>query len=60
MMKGPATLDEVAAASGVPLAEVVDFVNASLATGYAEHVPEPTPEPTEPAKAGGLFGRRKK
>jgi hypothetical protein len=60
MMKGPATLDEVAAASGVTLAEVVDFVNASLATGYAEHVPEPTPEPTEPAKAGGLFGRRKK
>jgi hypothetical protein len=60
MMKGPATLDEVAAASGVPLSEVVDFVNASLATGYAEFVPEPTPEPTEPAKAGGLFGRRKK
>jgi hypothetical protein len=60
MMKGPATLDEVAAASGVPLAEVVDFVNASLATGYAEHVPEPTPEPTDQAKAGGLFGRRKK
>jgi hypothetical protein len=50
----------VAAASGVPLPEVVDFVNASLATGYAEFVPEPTPEPTEPAKAGGLFGRRKK
>jgi hypothetical protein len=60
MMKGPATLDEVAAASGVTLPEVVDFVNASLATGYAEFVPEPTPEPTEPAKAGGLFGRRKK
>jgi hypothetical protein len=60
MMKGPATLDEVAAASGVPLSEVVDFVNASLVTGYAEFVPEPTPEPTEPAKSGGLFGRRKK
>ncbi len=60
MMKGPATLDEVAAASGVPLAEVVDFVNASLATGYAEFVPEVAPEPNEPAKAGGLFGRRKK
>jgi hypothetical protein len=60
MMKGPATLDEVAAASGVPLSEVVDFVNASLVTGYAEFVPEPTPEPADAAKAGGLFGRRKK
>lgn len=60
MMKGPATLDEVAAASGVPLPEVVDFVNASLATGYAEFVPDVAPEPTEPQKSGGLFGRRKK
>lgn len=59
MMKGPATLDEIAAASGVPLAEVADFVNANLVTGFAEFVPEPTPEPTEPPKAG-LFGRRKK
>lgn len=57
MMKGPATLDEVAAASGVPLPEVIDFVNASLVTGYAEFVPEQPPEPTEPSKSGGLFGR---
>jgi len=57
MMKGPATLDEVAAASGVPLAEVVDFVNASLVTGYAEFVPEQPPEPTDPPKSSGLFGR---
>ena len=60
MMTGPATLDAVAAASGVPLAEVTDFVNASLATGYAEFVPEEAPEPPESAKSGGLFGRRKK
>jgi hypothetical protein len=59
MMKGPATLAEIAGASGVPLAEVTDFVNASLATGYAEHVPDEPAEPTEPAKSG-LFGRRKK
>ena len=57
MMKGPATLDEVAAASGVPLPEVVDFVNASLVTGYAEFVPEQPPEPTEPPRSSGLFGR---
>lgn len=58
MMKGPATLDEIAAASGVSRDEVADFVNANLATGYAELVlPEP-PAPEEPApKPGGLFGR---
>ena len=57
MMKGPATLDEVAAASGVPLADVADFVNASLVSGYAEVVPEVAPEPVEAQKSGGLFGR---
>ena len=57
MMKGPATLAEVAAASGIALEEVVDFVNASLATGYAELVPEIPPEPAEPAKPTGLLGR---
>jgi len=57
MMKGPATLAEVAAASGIALDEVVDFVNANLATGYAELVPEPPPEPAEPAKPTGLLGR---
>ena len=57
MMKGPATLDEVAAASGVPLADVADFVNASLVTGYAEVVPDVVPEPAETQKSGGLFGR---
>jgi len=60
MMKGPATLDEVASASGVPLPDVVDFVNASLATGYAELVPDQPPEPADSGKSGGLFGRRKK
>ena len=56
-MKGPATLEEMASASGVPLADVADFVNASLVTGYAEVVPDVVPEPAETQKSGGLFGR---
>ncbi len=56
MMKGPATLDEAAAASGVTHAEVADFVNANLATGYAEFVPPAPPEPVEQPRPG-LFGR---
>ncbi|MBN8715614.1 MAG: hypothetical protein J0H95_01355 [Xanthomonadales bacterium] len=57
MMKGPADADAIAAAAGVPQAEVVDFINANLATGYAE--PAPTAPPPEPAatKPAGLFGR---
>jgi hypothetical protein len=57
MMKGPATMDEIAGASGVSLSEVADFINANLVTGYAEFVPEQPPEPTEPPKPVGLFGR---
>lgn len=56
MMKGPATLPEIAAASGVPEADVSDFINASLATGFAELYVEPV-EPPADVKSGGLFGR---
>lgn len=56
MMKGPATLEEVTAACGVSVAEVADFINANLATGYAEPYRDPAPEP-ETQKSGGLFGR---
>ena len=35
MMKGPALLTEIADQSGASLAEVTDFVNANLTTGYA-------------------------
>ncbi len=56
MMKGPATLAEVAQAASVPESDVADFVNASLATGFAEPWREPEPEP-EATKSGGLFGR---
>lgn len=57
MMKGPATLDEIVAASGVPKADVADFINANLATGFAETISEPPPEPAETPKPSGLLGR---
>jgi len=57
MMKGPATLAEIAEASGIALEEITDFVNASLAAGVAEPVREPPSEPAQPARSGGLLGR---
>ncbi|WP_374248990.1 hypothetical protein [Thermomonas sp.] len=60
MMKGPATTAEIAEASGVPEAEVAGFINANLATGYAEAVgPAPANPDATPGgpKATGLFGR---
>lgn len=57
MMKGPATLAEIAAASDMPPAAVADFINANLATGFAEPVGD-EPPPVEPPRArGGLLGR---
>lgn len=56
MMKGPAPLDEIAQASGVPLAEVIDFVNAYLATGHAQMLAPPATEPDLKPPAG-LMGR---
>lgn len=55
MMRGPARLPDIATSSGVPLEEVVDFVSASLATGFAraEQVAAPAAPPSRP----GLFGR---
>ncbi|MBW8824186.1 MAG: hypothetical protein JF567_08175 [Xanthomonadales bacterium] len=35
MMKGPATIEQIAEAASVPAADVADFVNANLATGFA-------------------------
>lgn len=57
MMKGPATIGEIAAASSLPQAEVGDFINANLMTGFAEHVPEAPPESNEPARPSGILGR---
>jgi hypothetical protein len=51
MMKGPMTIGEIATASGVPATDVVDFINASLTTGFAE----PAGADAEAAK-GSLLG----
>jgi hypothetical protein len=57
MMKGPQLLTEIAEGSGATLAEVTDFVNASLATGFAEmDQPPPAPDASQGQK-GGLLGR---
>ncbi len=57
MMKGPATLPEVVAASGLPTEDIHRFVNASLATGYAGVVADTPVESPEPARASGFLAR---
>lgn len=56
MMKGPSTIAEITAASSVPAEDVIDFINANLATGFAEQMGE-NGEPLDSAKSGGLLGR---
>lgn len=56
MMKGPSTIAEIAVASNVPAADVIDFINANLATGFAGQAGEGAP-PSEAAKSGGLLDR---
>lgn len=50
MMKGPSTIAEITAASSVPAADVIDFINANLATGFAE-------SSGDGGKSGGLLDR---
>lgn len=57
MMKGPADVAEIAEASGVSPAEVADFINANLATGYAEVAEVPAPPAPPSPRTTGLFGR---
>ena len=56
MMKGPASLSDIADQSGAALGDVVDFVNAYSATGFvsAEGVP---PVAVEPIAPSGLIAR---
>ena len=56
MMKGPSTVAEIAVASNVPATDVVDFINANLATGFAAQVGDGAP-PAESGKSGGLLDR---
>lgn len=56
MMKGPATIAQIAELSTAPVSEVIDFVNANLASGFAQVERVPEPEPEQAAKAG-LFDR---
>jgi len=57
MMQAPGTPAEIAAKSDVALADVNDFINASLDSGFAEPVNAPPTAPDSGQKSGGLFGR---
>jgi len=57
MMQTPGTPAEIAAKSDVSLADVNDFINASLDSGFAEPINAPPPTPDAGPKSGGLFGR---
>ena len=57
MMQLPGTPSEIAAKSDVALADVNDFINASLDSGFAELFNAPPTTPESGAKPGGLFSR---
>lgn len=58
MLKQLATVDEIAAASGQPREDVVDFINACAAIELIENdLPTASPEPAAAGKPGGLLGR---
>jgi hypothetical protein len=57
MMQAPGTPAEIAAKSDVALADVNDFINASLDSGFAEPVSARPSTPDSGPKPGGLFGR---
>ncbi|HEX7129628.1 MAG TPA: hypothetical protein VF217_06095 [Rhodanobacteraceae bacterium] len=59
MMKEAATPADLAAASGVPVAEVIDYINASKAAGWlAVERDEPPPAEDEGAAKGKGFFRK--
>jgi hypothetical protein len=61
MMKEAATPADLATASGVPVAEVIDYINASKAAGWlAVERDEPPPVEDEAAQKGKGLGRFRK
>jgi hypothetical protein len=56
MMKGPATVDEIAAAAGASREEVCDLLNAYLATGFAE-AEQAAPSAAQETARSGLLDR---
>ncbi len=61
MMKQAARAAEIAQASGVPVAEVIDYINASRAAGWlAIEADEPAPAETETAARGNVLSRFRK
>jgi hypothetical protein len=57
MMRGPATLDEIAAQSGVAAGEVADFINASLVSGHGEAETSTPLAAVAEGTGGGLLSR---
>lgn len=56
MMKGPATVEEIAAAAGASREEVCDLLNAYLATGFAE-AEQAAPVAAQETARSGLLDR---
>jgi len=59
MMKAPATIDEIVAASGSSAQDVANFINAYHSSGHVEVESAAKSAAAEPRR-GGLFGRNKK
>lgn len=57
MLRGPATLAQIAEAANVPEAEAADFIHASLVCGHAAVVPDAAPIDDVQRGTGGLFAR---
>ncbi|MBS0193172.1 MAG: hypothetical protein JSR34_02930 [Proteobacteria bacterium] len=57
MMQAPGTPADIAARSDSPLADVNDFINASLESGFAEAVASQPSGTTGGGKPGGLLSR---
>lgn len=57
MIKGPATLTEIADQSGAALADVIDFVNAYSVSGFVESEPTASAPPMATPAASGLLAR---